>query len=278
MDSRDNLALPDFDRMASVFDRYLPLIEPVGSAVLDALPPLTDGAEVLDVACGTGEPGLTLARRSPGVHLLGIDTAPGMVELSRAKAAREGLPNARFEVMAVESLTCPDRSVDAVISRFGLLMFGDTAASARQLARVLRPGGSFSFAVWEDMTKNTLVRTAIAALRPHVPDALLAPFDRLEGTTAADRLRAAGLTDAHSAAYDWFYRFPNDDALWEFVSGPGIFGRQFGVLGEGEKRQVREAFVTSMAPYRSVDGNYAIPHSCRLHWGRSSSTSSRARR
>src|SRR4051812_8850174 len=124
------LPMPDFNKMAAHFDRFLPLIHPVGLAVLDHLPALRAGADVLDVACGTGEPGLTLARRSPGVHLLGVDSAPAAIDLARAKAARESLANARFEVMSSDSLTLADESVDAVISRFGLLMFGDVPASA----------------------------------------------------------------------------------------------------------------------------------------------------
>ena len=83
--------------------------------------------------------------------------------------------------------------MDAVISRFGLLMFGDTAVSARELARVLRVGGSFSVAVWDDPDKNTLVKTVVAALRPHVPAELVAAFARLNGQAAGERLREAGL-------------------------------------------------------------------------------------
>ncbi|HEX8678713.1 MAG TPA: class I SAM-dependent methyltransferase [Chthoniobacterales bacterium] len=49
-------------------------------AILEHLPPPTLGARVLDVACGTGEPGLSLARRSPDVQLLGVDAAAGMIE------------------------------------------------------------------------------------------------------------------------------------------------------------------------------------------------------
>jgi ubiquinone/menaquinone biosynthesis C-methylase UbiE len=84
----------DFDSKAAVFDRYLPLLEPVGRAVLDKLPPLVGGASVLDVACGTGEPGLTLARRAPSVRLLGVDGAPAMIEIARVKAARQELGQA----------------------------------------------------------------------------------------------------------------------------------------------------------------------------------------
>ena len=51
-----------------------------------------------------------------------------MIAVAQKKAAREGLSNIRFEVMSSEALAVPDASVDAVISRFGLLMFGDVPA------------------------------------------------------------------------------------------------------------------------------------------------------
>jgi SAM-dependent methyltransferase len=260
--------MPDFDRMAAVFDRYLPLIEPVGEAVLARLPALPDGALVLDVACGTGEPGLTLARRSPGVRLLGVDAAPGMVDLARAKAAREGLADARFEVMPAEALACADGSVDAVVSRFGLLMFGDTSASARQLARVLRVGGHFSVAVWDDLAKNTVVAAVVAALRPHVPAELIAPFDHFDGAMPVERLREVGLRDVEASAFEWHYTFSDADALWQFVSGPGVFGRQFAVLAEADKPTVRAAVEASLARYRRDGGDYQIPHTCLLYAGR----------
>lgn len=259
--------LPDFDRMAAVFDRYLPLVEPVGSAVLARLPALPDGAQVLDVACGTGEPGLTLARRSPGLRLLGVDAAAGMLDVARAKAEREGLANVRFEVMTAEALGCADGSIDAVISRFGLLMFGDTTASARQLARVLRAGGHFSVAVWDDMAKNTLVSAVVAALRPRVPAELTAPFDHFDGAMPVARLREVGLGDVRSSFFEWHYAFADRDALWQFVSGPGVFGRQFAALADADKGQVRAAVEASLTPYRREHGDYHIPHTCLLYWG-----------
>ena len=71
------------------------------------------------------------------LHVVGIDFAAGMLEVARAKAVREGLSRVRFEVMAAEAMTFADGSMDVVLSRFGLPMFGDRAASARQMAHVL---------------------------------------------------------------------------------------------------------------------------------------------
>ncbi len=75
--------LPDYHRLAARFDAWLPYVQPVTLALLDRLTPPANGDEVLDVACGTGEPGLTLAQRWPTARVLGVDAAPGMVAAAR---------------------------------------------------------------------------------------------------------------------------------------------------------------------------------------------------
>lgn len=157
--------------------------------------------------------------------------------------------------------------MDAVLSRFGLLMFGDIAASARELARVLRVGGRFSVAVWDDMNKNTLVNTVIAALRPHFAADYFSAFDRLTETDVAARLREAGFAKFDSAPFSWLYDFPSWEALWEFASGPGLFGPKFATLGEMVKEQVRLQLRADFAAYAQENGRYSIPHTCRLWWG-----------
>ena len=95
----------DYERMAADFDRFLPFLEPVTSVLLERLPKLPAGARVLDVACGMGEPALSLARRHPGVQVLGIDAAAAMIEIARAKAGKEQIANASFEATPAETLT-----------------------------------------------------------------------------------------------------------------------------------------------------------------------------
>lgn len=261
----------DYNKMGEIFDRYLPLIQPVGEAILGHLPTLPEDSQVLDVACGTGEPGLTLARRCPRVSLLGVDGAEGMVEVARAKAAREGLANARFQVMSLEMLDCP--VVDAVVSRFGLLLFGDAARSARELARVLRPGGSFSLAVWDDMNLNTLVHTVLGLLRQRVAAELFEMFTALEALAAPGvrdgLLRDAGLVDFDSEMFKWTMDFPSEEALRVYIFGPGIFSRFTAELSDAEEDEVWSEAQAAFASFRHAHGGYKIPHTCRLLWGQS---------
>ena len=271
MSTRAPSAFPDYDQLAAKFDRYLPLIAPVGLAVLDHLPVLPPSAQVLDVACGTGEPGLTLVERTPGIRLLGIDVAEGMIEVARAKAKRSGLDGTRFQVETMDRLPCADSSLDAVLSRFGLLLFGDVEASAHELVRVLRAGGSFSLAVWDKPTGNTLVSALMAALRPRVPAELMAGFDQMAALADEGRrtqlLQDAGFKEVHAEDFHWRYMFDDADAWWQFLAGGGMFARHFAQLDATAAEQVQSEVAAALATCRQADGSYQVPHTCRVYWG-----------
>ena len=269
MSSATTPGLPDYNRMAADFDRFLPQIHPVTLALLEKLPALTAGASVLDVACGTGEPGLTLARRALEVQILGVDAAEGMIGAARSKAANAGLTNIRFEVMPFETLALPDASVDVVLSRFGFLMFGDVPRAAHELTRVLRPGGHFSVAVWDDMAKNTLVHGLFTRLRAHLPAQQLQMFDRLSEWAAEGRrerlLREAGATVAGSEMFAWDYVFASPDEAWTLLRL--MFGRQIDELAPDMQAEVEREMNALLASHRQDSGEYRIPHACRLLWG-----------
>ena len=146
-------------------------------------------------------------------------------------------------------------------------MFGDVAASSRQLARVLRKGGHFSVAVWDNASTNTLVTLVVKALRPFVAAELIAPFDNFSLGDAGKHLHEAGFVGTRSGLFSWDYAFSSPEAWWEFVSGSGIFGRQFASLEEAGKEQVRLEIAAALAAYMKRDGSYRIPHTCRLWWG-----------
>lgn len=270
MSTPPTLPMPDFNQMAGSFDRFLPLIQPVALALLEHLPAPAAGATVLDVACGTGEPGLTLARRSPGVRVIGVDSAPAAIEVAKGKVASESLENVRFEVMSSDSLAVADESVDAVISRFGLMMFGDVPGSARELARVLRRGGHFSLAVWDDMTLNTLVHSLMMVLRDRLPKDHESPLTRLREWAAEGRrarlLEDAGLGTVRSEMFTWTYEFDSFEEPWDLLERMGMITGQ-GSLPPEAQPQIKIELSESLSAYRQPSGGYRIPHSCRLFWG-----------
>jgi len=107
-----------------------------------AIPP---GARVLDVACGTGNTAIPLARS--GCIVTGVDIAPNLLAQARARAAAEGIA-ATFDEGDAEQLPYADASFDAVVTMFGAMFAPRPELVASELARVLKPGGLLAMANW----------------------------------------------------------------------------------------------------------------------------------
>ena len=105
------------------------------------LPHLRAGMSLLDVGCGPGTVTVDLPRSvAPGV-VVGLDSAPGVLEEARAHAADAGLGTVRFEVGDAYRLPFDDSSFDVVHAHQLLQHLTDPVAALREMRRVARPGG-----------------------------------------------------------------------------------------------------------------------------------------
>lgn len=105
----------------------------------------TPGTRVLDVACGTGNTALPLARL--GAHVTGVDIAANLLAQARQRAVAEHL-NITFDEGDAEQLPYADASFDAAISMFGAMFAPRPELVASEFARVLKPGGRLAMANW----------------------------------------------------------------------------------------------------------------------------------
>ncbi len=106
---------------------------------------LVGGEVLLDLCTGTGDLALeAVSSRAAPARVLGVDIAPAMLAVARAKAeaaARRGRPPIWLALADVSRLPVPDASVDLVSIAFGIRNVSDTSTAVREIARVLRPGG-----------------------------------------------------------------------------------------------------------------------------------------
>lgn len=97
---------------------------------------------ILDVATGTGDLAIAMARRIRDVQVLGVDLSEQMLAVARRKIEARGLDGRIvFDRGDAERLAVADASVDVATVAFGVRNFGDLGAGLRELARTIKPGG-----------------------------------------------------------------------------------------------------------------------------------------
>ncbi|KQX21721.1 MULTISPECIES: class I SAM-dependent methyltransferase [unclassified Sphingomonas] len=129
----------------------------------------TSGGRVLDVGCGTGATTLAVARAlgSAG-DCTGVDISAPMIALARDRAAREGIA-ARFVQADVEGHGFAPAGFDLVMSRFGVMFFGDPVRAFAGLRAAVRPGGGLAMLVWRGAADNPFMTAAERAAAPLLP-------------------------------------------------------------------------------------------------------------
>lgn len=129
-----------WDRLAGRYDTLVRLFDTSYGQIRARLAQdLPEGGRVLELAAGTGQFTLDLARRAS--HLTATDVSPEMVERLRHRLAREGFPQVDCAVMSAYDIDAPDASFDAVFCANALHVMDDPARALAQFRRVLREDG-----------------------------------------------------------------------------------------------------------------------------------------
>ncbi len=120
---------------------------------------------VLDVGCGTGETTRLCARRAVAGDVLGVDLSTAMLERARVRAVEEGLDNVTFARADAQVHPFTPGWADLVVSRFGVMFFGDPVAAFANLRRAMAPGARLALVVWQALDRNEwlgVARDAVA--------------------------------------------------------------------------------------------------------------------
>jgi SAM-dependent methyltransferase len=98
---------------------------------------------------GTGSVAIRAASLvGPGGQVSGVDPSPERLALAQQRGIALGLTNCSFREGSGEAIPADDGSVDVLLASLSLMYVIDRTAAAREIARVLRPGGRLAAAVW----------------------------------------------------------------------------------------------------------------------------------
>jgi ubiquinone/menaquinone biosynthesis C-methylase UbiE len=224
------------------------------------------GKRILDLACGAGQPAMTMAREArPAGQIVATDISPGMLAVARRRAAAAGITNIEFQEMDAEDIKFLDASFDAVTMRFGLMFCPEPGKAASEIRRVLKQGCPFAIAVWDEPSKNprfsviteALGQLSIAAQAPN-PDAL-GPF-RLSRPGALEAiLKEAGFSGFTIESRQMTFEYESPQQFWDVqskLSAP--LQEAVKSLAPGEAARLRAAVIEAVQPY-VIEGRVGMP-------------------
>lgn len=195
---------------------------PVGAAMIDRLD-IAEDQQHLDIAAGTGEPGLSIARLAPRGRVVLTDLVAEMLDVAERRARAEGIANAETRVCSADDLPFDDATFDSVSVRFGYMFFPDLAAATAEFARVLAPGGRVCSSVWVRPEANPWTTTVMQAIATEVevpaPDPDGPNMFRCASPGVVGALyEAAGLHDVDEWDVDVELVTRSPEEYWEMIS------------------------------------------------------------
>jgi ubiquinone/menaquinone biosynthesis C-methylase UbiE len=198
------------------------ILKPWGDGIIEQLSP-KDGDTVLDIAAGTGEPGLSIAAMVGSGKVVITDLAEGMLATAREKTELLGFKNVELLPCDVSDLPFEDNSFDAISCRFGFMFFPDMNLAASELHRVLKPGGRIAVALWGKPEDNFWVTAFQSVVMknldlPHPPADAPGIFRCAEPQVMQDVFASAAFNNIAETQISGKFTFESSAQYWDFMS------------------------------------------------------------
>ncbi len=210
-----------WNRMSGVYLSEIDLrFAPVVEAMMTSAR-LVAGETVLDLGAGTGAVAREAARLvGPDGSVLAVDISPEMVSLARERAARLGIDNMSVREGRAESIPAEEDSFDVVLASLSLMFVIDRGAAAREIARVLKPGGRFVASVWAGPEECDIVLFQETAGRFSGPPPVagVGPGSLADPSPFLRQLGAAGIP-ARVERRELGFEFPDFASAWDVLAG-----------------------------------------------------------
>ncbi len=229
-----------WDAISERYDRELDLrFRPAQEALLDRSG-LGANQSVLDIGTGTGSVAIAASHAvGDGGDVTGIDVSDGMLRIADRRLIEE--TNIMFRKGSVEEIPAVDNAFDVVLASLVMMFVPDREAAAREIARVLKPGGRFVASVWGSPEECGLVKFQALAgsFAPEQPTPGIGPSALADPLPFQAQLLDAGVdTDVETEEFD--IEFETFDLAWDTIATVTIGDLEPSGVAEA-KRAVQDA-------------------------------------
>ena len=203
-------------------DLVIQFLQPMGHEIIEQLN-LKANDSVLDIAGGTGEPGLTIASIVKDGKVMITDIAEEMLAIAAENAAKKNVTNVATKVCDVCELPFADNSFDAISCRFGYMFFPDLLLATKEMVRVLKPGGRIAVSVWGAAEKNFWVTTVGGTINQNMqldppPPGAPGMFRCAENGMIQNLFKAAGLNHTAEKEVNSSLELESAEIYWNMMT------------------------------------------------------------
>lgn len=214
------------------------------------------GMRVLDIACGTGEPAISLAALLAGNgEVVGVDLAAAPLKIAEERAAHRGLTNVSFQQADAHHLAFADASFDCIASRLGVMFLSDLPRALSEMRRVLKPAGRVTLLVWGSMDQPYF-RTTIGTVLRMLPGSVVPESGRRMFALGREGALSQAMQQAgFSGAKDQIVTVPwtwlgTPEQVWEYFQEVAVPFASFLQSIPAERRTEIDAEVLkAISPY-----------------------------
>ena len=213
-----NTFSPGWRKWDSFVMRWL---QPIGEKLIEVAQ-LREGDLILDVATGTGEPGLTAATKVRRGKVIGTDVAEGMISLAQENAKRRGIANYQALVSDASHLPFQNQEFSVILCRFGVMYFANPQADVKEIVRMLKQGGRIAFSAWAQPEKNPWATTSGKTVQeilqlPLPPPDTPGIFRHAQAGALTQLFQGAGLKDIQETEVRGKLEFDSAEQYWEYT-------------------------------------------------------------
>ncbi len=219
-----------------------------------ALLGLQGNENVLDVACGTGNAALAIAKFLPAGRVTAVDFSSGMLGQARRKAALLDIRNVEFMERDMQNLNFPDGIFDVAVCAFGIFFVEDMESQLSHIASGIKPSGRIMISNFQENYFHPLkdmFYKRLEAYGVHMPPQT---WKRIASEMGCIQLfEHAGLTNITVTTKNVGYHLDNSRQWWDVVWNGG-FRRMVNQLSTNDQERFKREHLDEIEALRTRDG------------------------